>query len=131
MSNLTQDQQTELKQQLEARHDALRQEVKEQQEQAQANASVLRNEFDKLDADAASASEDADLNLAMMSRDIVEVRDIEAALDRMQQGTYGECIDCGGTISYERLKAYPTAKRCIQCQTRVERDRGSGVPRNL
>ncbi len=37
---------------------------------------------------------------------------IDAALTRMDDGTYGECIDCGGEISYERLRALPFAIRC-------------------
>ena len=131
MSNLTRAQRDELKKLLVSRHEALKEEVHQEREQADTNAETLSEELDKPDGDAASATADADFNLAMMSRDIVEVRDIEAALDRMSQGEYGECIDCGEQIGFARLKAYPTAKRCIKCQTRDERDHGNGVPRNL
>lgn len=57
-----------------------------------------------------------DLDLAAIDRDIEELRDVEAALRRMQQRTYGVCINCNGAIPYERLTAYPTAKRCHRCQ---------------
>lgn len=63
----------------------------------------------------------ADLNLAIIDRHVEEVRDIEAARARMKDGSYGICVDCGGDIAYERLLAYPTAKRCLRCQEQRER----------
>jgi DnaK suppressor protein len=63
----------------------------------------------------------ADLNLAIIDRHIQEIRDIEAARTRMKDGSFGTCQDCGGDIGFERLKAYPTAKRCITCQQKHER----------
>ncbi len=58
----------------------------------------------------------ADLGAAMIDRHIHELRDIEAAKRRMQDGAYGVCVDCGAEIGLSRLKAYPTAQRCIECQ---------------
>ena len=52
-----------------------------------------------------------------------ELGDIEAALARMDGGTYGQCTECGMTIAPARLNAYPTAKRCIDCQTVAEQRR--------
>ncbi len=40
---------------------------------------------------------------------------VEAALARMEQGTYGVCEKCGGSITGARLEAMPTATRCINC----------------
>jgi RNA polymerase-binding protein DksA len=62
----------------------------------------------------------ADLDAAIIDRQIEELRDIEAAQARMQAGRYGVCVDCGQGVGFERLSAYPTAKRCIECQTRRE-----------
>ena len=42
-----------------------------------------------------------------------EIVQIEAALDRIANGTYGTCAVCGDEIAYERLKARPVATRCI------------------
>ena len=58
----------------------------------------------------------ADVNLAIINLHVSEIRDIEAALLRIAGDTYGICIDCDGDIGYERLLAYPTAKRCHHCQ---------------
>jgi RNA polymerase-binding transcription factor DksA len=63
----------------------------------------------------------ADLNISIADRHMEELRDIEAAKARMREGVYGSCIECGGDIAYERLLAYPTAKRCIRCQERREK----------
>jgi DnaK suppressor protein len=63
----------------------------------------------------------ADLNLAIIDRHIQEIRDIEAANARLKDGSFGACRDCGAAIAFERLIAYPTAKRCLACQQRRER----------
>ncbi|MFN3919863.1 MAG: TraR/DksA family transcriptional regulator [Methylohalobius sp.] len=62
-----------------------------------------------------------DLNLAGIDRHVQEIRDIDAALIRIAEGSYGICIDCEQPIGIERLKAYPTAKRCLKCQEVYER----------
>ncbi|HET9734088.1 MAG TPA: TraR/DksA family transcriptional regulator [Burkholderiales bacterium] len=72
----------------------------------------------------------ADLDQAEMSRDLAELRDLEAARLRLSAGTYGVCADCGGEIGYERLRANPAALRCIACQTRHEKTfAGPGAPK--
>ena len=52
-----------------------------------------------------------------------ELRDIDAARGRLAQGIYGTCVDCGLGIPYARLRAFPTAKRCLSCQQRHEQAR--------
>lgn len=69
-----------------------------------------------------------DINLADLDRHINETRDIEAALIRLADGTYGRCTDCGEPIGFERLQVYPTAKRCIGCQTDYEKRRDERHP---
>jgi DnaK suppressor protein len=58
----------------------------------------------------------ADLAHANMGRDLSELRGLEAARTRLAQGTYGVCAVCGGDIGFERLRANPTAVRCVDCQ---------------
>lgn len=70
----------------------------------------------------------ADLEQADMTRDLDEFRALEAARDRIRHGGYGECIDCGNDVGYERLKAFPSALRCVQCQERHEKTYG-GSPK--
>lgn len=61
-----------------------------------------------------------DVNLAEISREVEEVRDIDAAMRRIADRTYGSCVDCGDLIDSARLEAYPTAKRCLTCQRQHE-----------
>ena len=58
--------------------------------------------------------------------DASELREIEAARSRLADGTYGECIECGQDIGFARLKATPSALRCIVCQTRFEKTHAPG-----
>jgi len=44
-----------------------------------------------------------------------EIHQIEAALKRISEGTYGTCAKCGGPIDPRRLKPLPTAARCVSC----------------
>ena len=62
----------------------------------------------------------ADIGFADIDREVSEVSDIEQALIRIATGVYGVCIDCEAVISFERLSAYPTAKRCLACQQHYE-----------
>ena len=46
---------------------------------------------------------------------LLEIKMIQAALGRIEDGTFGECVACGGPISIERLNAVPHAARCKNC----------------
>lgn len=62
-----------------------------------------------------------DLHLQEAGRDLEELRDIDAALKRMEDGSYGDCEQCGGEIGYPRLEVQTTATRCIACQSQYEK----------
>lgn len=62
-----------------------------------------------------------DVDLAIIDRHIQEIREVEGAILRLSAGTYGRCIDCGDEIEAARLDAYPSAPRCLVCQSRLER----------
>jgi DnaK suppressor protein len=66
--------------------------------------------------DEAAADTIVDTDNAVIGLHLQKAIDLNAALDRIQSGVYGICIDCGESISYERMSAYPTAKRCVSCQ---------------
>jgi len=52
---------------------------------------------------------------AIENSEIHEIHQIQAALKRISEGTYGICADCGEDIDPKRLEALPTATRCISC----------------
>jgi RNA polymerase-binding protein DksA len=84
--------------------------------------------------DIAVATEQSDLRNAQVSRDAAELRAVQAALGRIDDGTYGWCARCGQPIDAARLLANPAAERCVPCQTKLERTyagAGAPVPRTL
>ena len=45
---------------------------------------------------------------------------IQEALDRMEEGSYGTCVHCGGEMQQKRLDAVPWARHCLDCQEKQE-----------
>jgi len=115
---------------LRARRDELRAEIAKQlKTQEDPRLVGLRNRMEDTD-DWAVADAMAAMDIASVSRVLAILADVEAALARLADGTYGECIDCGVVIPYARLSAYPAAKRCVGCQEIAEAQlRRAGAPR--
>jgi DnaK suppressor protein len=62
----------------------------------------------------------AEPEIAAAKRDADELRDVEAALARLHEPFFGRCTGCGEDIPYVRLKANPSTRLCLTCQTRDE-----------
>lgn len=62
-----------------------------------------------------------DVDSAQEQRDIDELAQVEQALKRLDDGTYGNCMDCRDAIPLERLRVQPAALRCAACQLGHER----------
>ena len=123
MAALTQSQLDQLIEKLNENYRTLLDEARDELENTgnQHRIELLNNEpGDSGDESMANAL--ADFNVAQLDRHIEAMRDIEAALQRVKSGTYGVCIDCGDDVAFARLQAYPTAKRCIVCQEKRERE---------
>ena len=71
--------------------------------------------------DRAQAISERDDEFAMNEHETAELGALDAALERWEAGHYGECKDCGVTIPETRLAAYPSALRCMKCQTSAEK----------
>lgn len=76
--------------------------------------------LDQHPADAATDLQDADRQGAVLETISDQRSQVEAALARLDNGTYGTCVDCGQPLDEERLEARPEAARCMPCQTRAE-----------
>jgi RNA polymerase-binding protein DksA len=120
MTNLTDSRRNELTERLANRQQVLRAEV--QQELANSEDPRVAGFMNEL-----AATEDwvladilGDLDIAMVTRDVAELSEVEAALARVADGSYGTCSDCGEPIGWPRLNAQPTAERCIACQKKLE-----------
>lgn len=83
------------------------------EEFAQESVGELSN-YDNHPADQGTELYEREKDLAFFRRDETEVEEIEKALERMDEGTYGRCEVCGQEIPRERLEALPTALRCVE-----------------
>jgi RNA polymerase-binding transcription factor DksA len=79
-------------------------------------------------ADLGSDTFEQEVSLSLLESENQQLEEIGAALERIDQGTYGKCEECGGRISAERLQAIPYAWLCIECARGAEQ---SGLPGNL
>lgn len=75
----------------------------------------------KITDDDGLADAAAEMEVAMVMRESQELQEIEAALARIGDDSYGSCSDCGDDIGHARLKANPAATRCLPCQEKYER----------
>jgi DnaK suppressor protein len=71
-------------------------------------------------ADEASDMLEAEITLTRSREIQAEVRDIDEALSRIAEGTYGICVECGVEIDPARMRAQPLVTRCIRCETNAE-----------
>lgn len=66
-----------------------------------------------------------ELDIAVITQEVKELKAINAALRRMDEGEYGTCMDCGNEIAAARLEINPAAERCIDCQAKYEKEHGT------
>ncbi len=70
--------------------------------------------------DLANSGESKDREFDTGSRDYEKLRLVREALERIEQGTFGECLDCGCEIPLARLEAVPWAQYCLEDQEKRE-----------
>jgi DnaK suppressor protein len=63
-----------------------------------------------------------EFELLLSKREKEKLRLIEEALEKIDEGTYGICEECGGKIPRGRLKVMPFAKYCVDCKEMIERE---------
>lgn len=63
----------------------------------------------------ASEVEEYTANIALEANLELQLKEITEAIEKIQQGTYGFCENCGVAIPIDRLMAYPAAKKCLSC----------------
>jgi DnaK suppressor protein len=83
-------------------------------------AEASADHFGRPEDSTAQVSTARDLEFALDARETAELDLVDAALSRIEAGTYGQCIDCGVEIPAARLHAAPEAPRCIACQEKAE-----------
>jgi DnaK suppressor protein len=71
-------------------------------------------------ADVGSDNFEQEFTLSLMENDEETLDSIEAALERIEEGIYGSCIECGGRIPKTRLNAIPYTPYCVKCASAIE-----------
>jgi DnaK suppressor protein len=82
----------------------------------------MQDTVDQHPADEGSEMFEREKNLTIRRTLEVQVEEIDGALQKFQDGTYGICETCGKPIPEARLRAYPAATHDVDCQSRLERD---------
>ncbi len=72
--------------------------------------------------DLASEERDREINFILSDRERVKIKQVDDALERLEEGTYGMCESCGLEIAEERLNAMPFTRLCRDCQQDQERE---------
>ncbi|WP_300603833.1 TraR/DksA family transcriptional regulator [Trebonia sp.] len=73
--------------------------------------------------DAGANLTEADRNQAAVQAALTQRAEVAAALARVDEGSYGRCVDCGHPVPDARLEARPATARCVPCQSRLDRRR--------
>ncbi len=75
------------------------------------------------EVDVIRLNEDREMSFATRSLLVDRVNKLAEALDRLRDGEYGLCTECGESIAPARLRALPEVTTCVRCQDRLERSR--------
>jgi len=73
-------------------------------------------------AEAGTDNNDRETALKLASGESQMLQGVAEALKRIEEGSYGKCIDCEKDIPVKRLEVFPAAKRCVECKSRFEKD---------
>jgi DnaK suppressor protein len=95
--------------------------LQEVSQKIKSESNVLKREIGDI-YDLASSERERELTLTLGDRDRKKLAEIDAALDRINDNTYGECEECGEPIKQGRLQALPFTRVCVECQSSLERE---------
>jgi RNA polymerase-binding protein DksA len=77
-------------------------------------------------AELGSDNYDEEVTIGLLEKEGPRLGEINAALERIDKGTFGRCEECGREISRKRLQAIPFARRCIECARKAQQ--GEAAP---
>ena len=117
---MTQKLNTAFKEQLLAQRASLMAQLSDLRGGTVGRAEASAEHFGQKEDSTAQESSARELEFALDARDSEELDRLDAALRRIEDGSYGLCIDCGVEIPAARLHAAPDALRCIACQEKAE-----------
>jgi len=87
----------------------------------QRDASGDISAFTSHPADISTESDEREKVASLITRETQSLKELDAALERIRDASYGKCDTCGGDIPPARLQALPFATLCVKCQTEAEK----------
>ena len=72
--------------------------------------------------DLADDERERQFSILLCNRDREKLELIDEALERIEDGTYGHCEDCGTKIAEGRIKVMPFARHCVACKSKIEKE---------
>lgn len=107
--------------------------LKDRKKQIEKNIKEALKEIEELgdlelndEGDCAAVCTDNMIEQAISTQQLKELKEINEALKKIKQGTYGICEMCGEQIGIQRLKVKPHAKYCITCREIIEKSKKGG-----
>lgn len=91
-------------------------------DQSESDALGELSSYDQHQADTGTETFEREKDLSILEQVEAELADVEHALRRLDDGTYGTCEVCGKVIPDERLEAMPAARLCLEHQAEAERE---------
>jgi DnaK suppressor protein len=82
------------------------------------------------EVDVVAVEKDNQLDFRLKARNATYLNKVRKSLQKIEEGTFGECDNCGTDISHNRLVARPTADLCIQCKESEEKEENQMIHRN-
>ena len=82
------------------------------------------------EVDVVSSEKENQMDFRLKSRNAMFLKKVRKSLQKIDDGSFGECDDCGAEISFNRLLARPTADLCIHCKEAQEREENQLIHRN-
>jgi DnaK suppressor protein len=82
------------------------------------------------EVDIVSVEKENQMDFRLKARNAIYLKKVRKALQKIEDGSFGECEDCGSQITYNRLLARPTADLCIHCKEVEEKEENQLVHRN-
>jgi DnaK suppressor protein len=82
------------------------------------------------EVDIVSLEKENQMDFRLKARNALYLKKVRKSLQKIEEGTFGECENCGTEISHNRLSARPTADLCIYCKEAEEKEENQLVHRN-
>lgn len=100
-------------------------------DESQQDAMEELSSYDQHQADVATETFDREKDLTILDNIEGELADVEHALQRLDDGTYGTCEACGKPIDDARLEAMPATRFCVDDQARAEQELRRSAPHEI